>query len=288
MEEIKFFQERGQTGQANVHQHQLDDVNSRLADAIVLAREYYAALAGDPTKMANLNLTADQIQNIIVKLDTAKATAENFGYTLGISNLELAQKFSQGGASALDRFAHAIVDGGNAFRSLGDAFRQFAADFLSQIAQMIEQQVIFNLVSGFVKSIGSAGLGSSGTDAVYGGNLGGIYHDGGVVGTGGKTRPVSPAWFANAERFHRGGIPGLMADEIPAILQKGEEVLTRGDPRHILNGGGRRSTPNVDVKVVNAIDSASVVEEALNTRLGQKVVMNFMKANSRAIKTVLG
>jgi hypothetical protein len=31
---------------------------------------------------------------------------------------------------------------------------------------------------------------------------------------------------------------GLRSNEVPAILQRGEEVLTRGDPRHRANQGG--------------------------------------------------
>jgi hypothetical protein len=40
------------------------------------------------------------------------------------------------------------------------------------------------------------------------------------------------------ERYHTGGIAGLKADEVPAVLKRGEEVLTQADPRHRDNGGG--------------------------------------------------
>jgi hypothetical protein len=38
-------------------------------------------------------------------------------------------------------------------------------------------------------------------------------------------------WFANAQRYHVGGIAGLKPGEVPAILKQGEEVLTADDPR---------------------------------------------------------
>ncbi len=41
-----------------------------------------------------------------------------------------------------------------------------------------------------------------------------------------------------AIRYHSGGLAGLRPDEYSAILQRGEEVLTRDDPRNRLNGGG--------------------------------------------------
>ena len=65
----------------------------------------------------------------------------------------------------------------------------------------------------------------------------GLFHQGGVVGAGGSTRMASPFAFAGAPRYHGGGIAGLAADEMPAILRRGEEVLTAGDPRHRSNGG---------------------------------------------------
>jgi hypothetical protein len=44
--------------------------------------------------------------------------------------------------------------------------------------------------------------------------------------------------WSEVERYHTGGIAGLAADEVPAVLKKGEEVLTEADPRHRDNFGG--------------------------------------------------
>ena len=50
-------------------------------------------------------------------------------------------------------------------------------------------------------------------------------HEGGLVGPGMPTtfRHINPAIFATARRYHG----GLASDEFPAILQKGERVLTQ-------------------------------------------------------------
>lgn len=50
------------------------------------------------------------------------------------------------------------------------------------------------------------------------------FHDGGVVGAGGRPRNVPSALFVGAPRFHA----GLASDEFPAILQRGETVIPRG------------------------------------------------------------
>jgi hypothetical protein len=112
-----------------------------------------------------------------------------------------------------------------------------------------------------------------------------VLHSGGVVGRGGvPRRAVDPSLFVKARRYHTGGMVGLGANEVPAILQRGEEVLTRNDPRHAANGGGGGSAP---IKVINTIDSASVVREGLASKSGERVVLNIIQANRNAIKQAL-
>jgi hypothetical protein len=48
------------------------------------------------------------------------------------------------------------------------------------------------------------------------------------------------AWDG-ASRYHGGGVVG----EVPAILRRGEEVLTEADPRHRWNMGGESAQANV-------------------------------------------
>jgi len=173
-------------------------------------------------------------------------------------------------------FASGFTDAFNAFidgtKSAGDAFRQFAADFLRQIAKMILQKMIFNAISG-----GMGGV-ADGLNAV-------AQHSGGITGMDGTRRSIDPSWFMGAVRYHSGGMAGLKPNEVPAILEKGEEVLTRDDPRHANNQGSGTQPSNV--KIVNAIDSSSIVSEGLNSSQGQKAIINFMRANKSQIKSVM-
>ena len=111
--------------------------------------------------------------------------------------------------------------------------------YLAQPASNIFQGILgfFGLNS----SGGAAGAGDvagGGFKAPAGFSLGGVQgHIGGVFGMGGGTpRSIPAGLLAGAPRFHSGG---LAVDEMPAVLRKGEEVLTRNDPRHVLNGGGQ-------------------------------------------------
>jgi hypothetical protein len=85
---------------------------------------------------------------------------------------------------------------------------------------------IWNGVSDAASSVGDAV--SSAWDAVTS-----IFHGGGIVGTdSAPTRSIPSLAFAGAPRLHQGFAP----DEFPAILQKGERVLSRKE--NASYGGG--------------------------------------------------
>jgi hypothetical protein len=75
----------------------------------------------------------------------------------------------------------------------------------------------------------------------------GVFHEGGMVGSGGRSRRVSGSVFYGAQRYHRGGYAGLKPGEVPAILQRGERVLSR---REVAQGGMRgRSNRNYSIQI---------------------------------------
>mgnify|MGYP001384197176 CR=1 FL=1 len=87
-----------------------------------------------------------------------------------------------------------------------------------------------------------------------GGLFAGIFHQGGVAGGPAQQRFVPALAFAGAPRFHSGGLAGqrpggglagLRADEVPAILQRGEMVLSRAQLAAI--GAARETRPPVNV-----------------------------------------
>ena len=85
-----------------------------------------------------------------------------------------------------------------------------------------------------------------------GGIFANILHAGGVVGAPGPGRMVPPLAFAGAPRMHSGGWTGLRPDEVPAILQRGERVLSRREAA----GYGQAVASTVNV-TINARDAES-------------------------------
>jgi lambda family phage tail tape measure protein len=73
-----------------------------------------------------------------------------------------------------------------------------------------------------------------------------VLHEGGAVGAGVPSRSIAPAVFLGAPRYHGGGIAGLMPDEVPAILQRGEVVI----PREQAGKMGGSSSPVINITIV--------------------------------------
>ena len=80
--------------------------------------------------------------------------------------------------------------------------------------------------------------------------MAGVFHEGGLVGAGGSTRAVPASVFSGAQRYHSGGFPGLRPDEVPAILQRGERVLSRDEVRR--GGGGSSIVMNITTPDANS------------------------------------
>jgi hypothetical protein len=103
--------------------------------------------------------------------------------------------------------------------------------------------------------------GDFGKTGELGGALGGLFaslfHDGGVVGAGGAGRRVPALAFAAPQYLHGGGIAGLRDDEVPAILKKGERVLTEEQLR-----GGRGAG---DIKV--SLENRGTPQQAVDTQV---------------------
>ncbi len=131
-------------------------------------------------------------------------------------------------------------------------------------------------------------FGDYGKTGEMGGLVGGFineffqFHEGGIVGQGGVTRMTSPLVFAGAPRYHSGGIAGLKPLEMPAILQKGEEVLPRSDPRHAANGGG--VPPQFNIAIV---DEREALEKFMASPAASPYFVHHIKRNAQVIKGIL-
>ena len=135
--------------------------------------------------------------------------------------------------SAEDAVANFVKTGKLSF---GDLVTSILADLAKLAARKFILGPIASALDGVLGNLGGGGLFGTVVNAA-------VHHAGGLVGGTSPTRAVPMLAFAGAPRMHSGGYAGLRPDEVPAILQKGERVLSRRE------AAGYGSSGNVTVNI---------------------------------------
>jgi hypothetical protein len=164
----------------------------------------------------------------------------------------------------------------SAFSSAESAFRQFVTtgkfDFKSLVSSILADLATLAFRNSVLGPIASALSGVFG-GGLFGGGGGAavtpmvnasILHGGGTVGAGTVMRSLPVSVFAAAPRLHAGGWAGLKPDEVPAILQRGERVLSRREAQGYGQAGG--VAPSVTVNI-DARGAQMGVAEQINAHL---------------------
>lgn len=172
-----------------------------------------------------------------------------------------------------------IANGAKFFDALKSGGISALNAIASKLADMAAQSLWTNALGGAVGGSGGGLLGK----LFGGGGVGSVsgLHSGGIVGSESTfQRSVDTSMFATAPRFHT----GLMPDEFPAILQKGEGVFTKGQMAAM---GGANDNGSVNVPVTVNIDATGADAAGL-ARVAQSVAD--LKANlpGLAVKAVQG
>lgn len=168
---------------------------------------------------------------------------------------------------------------GEAFSDIGRGVLGILGSVLDAVAQVLIQMVALKIAKSL---IGGAS-----------GGLGGLFfHDGGVVGEGGgshKRRTGGMGSWAGAPKFHGGGGLGLKQDEYKAVLQRGEEVLTEDDPRHVNNLKGANDSGGGGGMGISQtlIFDPEEIPRAMMGRSGQRSILTTIRANKSTIKQLL-
>ena len=106
------------------------------------------------------------------------------------------------------------------------SFRDLVTSLLADLAELAARRFILGPIANALSGVLSGA----------GGIFANVLHAGGMVGSAGPSRMVPAMAFAAAPRMHGGGMAGLRHDEVPAILQRGERVLSRREAQSY--GGG--------------------------------------------------
>ena len=256
----------------------LQSNKDKMNGLIQSAYELSTAMGGvaNPEKMAQLAANINQV-----------------GQAAGKSQIQVAamaeanEQLVEGMMSALDSVANGIagvITGQmtmkEALAQTAQAIAKWAADAVMEIAKVIAQQIILNAISSAFGGGRGAAAASAGSAAAAS-----VRHTGGLAEQGIK-RKINPFVFVGATRYHTGGIAGLAPNEVPAILQRGEEVLTKQDPRHrnnAYNGGGNQAQ---SITLINSYDPVDVLTKALASSDGQKVLVKAIGKHRTELKQI--
>ena len=262
---------------------QMSESDVRLQSLVASAQQLQAAFGGVASASATLALenATNSATVSIGKLNQEQENAKAI-------NEELKNGFVstfKAGAQAIAGMVTGQKTLADGFMDVMAAFGQWAADFLMKIAEMILQQLLLNALQGaFGGASMTGGLGGA-MASVMTGITAAKRHNGGLAGQG-VGRSYSPLVFANAPRYHTGGIVGLQPNEVPAILQRGEEVLTKQDPRHRNNGGASGSSGSEQpITVVNSFDPIDALGKALASTKGRKVLIKASSKERKAFRS---
>ncbi len=235
-----------------------------------------AARSSDPTITQGALTAANALRQL--GIDGAIGV-EKAVITLRASLAQMRQAFAEATVNAgVDALTGFFTDIANGTKSAGDALKDFVRSFAQSMLQIAARALatflVLKMLDAVYPGLGQAVAGTMSVGAK-------VNHAGGMAGTG-PMRQVNPLIFAGAPRYHSGGMVGLKPGEVPAILQTGEEVLSRRDPRNQANGGGAGG----GVRIINTIDP-EMAGEFFNSPQGERVFVNLISRNAATLRNVL-
>jgi chemotaxis protein histidine kinase CheA len=269
----------------------------------------------------NKNLDPNKIALYTAKIQELNAEAKYTSPLFKAIKDAAAEGFSQGISQSFNTIAEAM---GNLIAKTGTwkdviqsvkvAIGQLFSTLLKSIGEAILKYEALKIASQITGQKGDSGGGGfdfgsifSGIGSLFGiggatpGFGGGDFGGGGVIahqgGFPGRSTPsqrsvhgLSRGWLDNAPRYHSGTIVGLQPDEVASVIQKGEEVLKRDDPRNAMSlmrksaaGGGHSSVAIRNVLVADP----QFVPQGMASAQGEQVVVSIIKQNIPTIRQLL-
>jgi len=261
-----------------------EDMNVRLLTIQMLKEEIATLQTLDRTKMSKQEADeiAVKIQEDLLRItDLMKQTeaatfldgiklslkhlADEYAETANISKVGY-ELMTESTHTFVSSFSDAVISVGDGTKSISQAFKDMAKSVADVVQQLLVKKAVMMLLGAFIGNFNFGGtsttdIGSFSNDFSWGA----IHHKGGVVGKDlVPKRKVPSALFDYAPRLHN----GLRADEFPAILQKGEQVIPK-------NQVGEETAQVFNISI-NAVDAASFSE--LTQRNPEAIVAPFIDA----------
>jgi GH24 family phage-related lysozyme (muramidase) len=175
---------------------------------------------------------------------------------------------------ALSSFVQDLMAGKDAGEAFSGMLKRMAAQIADMAIQMLIIKPLMNSLFGGVGGVGGLGAG--------------LFEGGGTVGMSGRRdgRNFSPALWAGAPRYAKGGMVGLRPGEVPIIAHKGEIVVPNA---RRLAGRGPGQSDTVNVRLHD--DSgrmAEIADQRIQTASGTIVKVSVVQSAKTIQKQLPG
>jgi hypothetical protein len=237
----------------------------------------------DATPTAKIEQSRDDMLLLTKALTEGRIAEEQYLEAVA-ARLDTVSKKTEKVVGEFDEFTEAAAK--NIENALADFLFDPFSEGLDGMARKFADTIRKMAADAAAAQIAKALFGGMGKDGDWGW-VGSIikavgFHEGGLVGAGGSfSRNVPAAAFFSAKRYHNGG---FASDEVPAILQKGELVLTKDQQKATANQSA--PAPAQNIRIVNAFDT-SVVGDYLGSAAGERLILNAVQRNSRAMRQAI-
>lgn len=240
---------------ADRYRQRAQDTRAHAFDAVGPAAQALGDAIRGADSAASLDDAAAAAGRVTAALDSSAAAAKKAGKANKDASDETVTGWDAVVKSLTDYAAKARDIGAdvgnalvNAFQGAENAIGEFVktgklkfGDLVTSLIADLAKLAARRFILGPIANALSGVLGSAG------GLFANILHAGGVVGSPGPGRMVPAMAFAAAPRMHTGGWAGLRPDEVPAILQRGERVLSRRETAAAARGA---VAPAVNVTIM--------------------------------------
>jgi hypothetical protein len=243
--------------------------------------ERIAALNDRLIAQGNDPLPDEVVQREAVRLmeeyERATRNAADRTDDLARANKELERAGQGAGKALLQAFEDLTLEG----KSFSEVLKNLERNLLRLGNQYFLQPLFQNVMGSIFGGGGGAGGAVGGAGGAGGAGVAGwigqavqmigslFFHEGGVVGMGGRPAgPMPAALWAGAPRYHSGGMAGMIGpDEVPAILRRGETVRTPEQERAL----GRRGGVTVVFNGVTDAASFRASEQQITGKLARAI-----------------
>jgi lambda family phage tail tape measure protein len=247
-------------GQADPHEafeQRMEEIR-KLSEAGKISAEERSLLEQKATEEFDLNMrkrVKSQEKAATAMMTPLQKLAHEWG--------DLAKRAGEAAVSIANAFSNNISTGLfdmiSGAKSVKQAFSDMALGIVNDISKIIIKLLVEYAISKAIKGLGGGVAGGGG---IIGTVLGGIFHEGGTVGGPAPARVMNAGSMSGARKYHSGGVAGLGAGEVPAVLERGEQVLTRRQATNIKKRLTGKDTaapaPRANVTNINLIDAAQV------------------------------